>query len=61
MKLDKHQQRIVKAIVGGAQYEKTMDVVYATIGHNVYEYVAVERLIDIIRVMANPNRGENEK
>lgn len=59
--LDRDQRRIVKAIVRGARYEQVMDVVAATIGHHVYEYVKVEILIDIIAAMAKrPNAEVSE-
>ena len=56
--LNRDQRRIVKAIESGGRYEKVMDVVGATIGHHVYEYVKVERLIDIIKAMAKRSNDQ---
>ena len=47
------QSSIVKTIQDGGQYEKVMLTVSAIIGYEVYDHIKVEKLIEIIRIMAD--------
>jgi len=49
--LTSDQLRIIKAVSEGEQCEGIMKLIGATVGHHVYEYIQVQRLIDIIKIL----------